>query len=263
MSFTNLINNAHYGIMNILYNKGEKIMKKILLISLMASLLSLSMTGCIAREVTQDVMTEIPETTPATEETTTVLSDTAPETLRVTPIPDAMYGDDETADVTVFASFEYGDLDPEKNTLTFKFYDYELFDMVDISMLTEGDTIVLSGEDMKINSIERNDMGLITINGGLEEGGTYLRTDGDTVYFEVGMSDVKTYRELGEITIPLSPDMVYSVEEDYGEEPVIYSLEEFKNIPEERFSYHPHYTKIHIENGVNGTITKIEIRWVP
>lgn len=263
MLFTNLINNAHYGIMNILYSKGEKIMKKILLISLMASLLSLSMTGCIAREVTQDVMTEIPETTPATEETTNALTDTAPETLRVSPLPQTIDINSLPEDCTLFASFEYADLNAEENTLSVKVYDYELFDMVDISMLTEGDTIVLSGEDMKINSIERNDMGLITINGGLEEGGTYLRTDENTVYFEVGMNDIKTYRELGEIVLPLSPDMVYSVEEEYGEEPVIYSLDEFKNIPEERFSYHPHYTKIQVENGANGCITKIEIRWVP
>ncbi len=238
-------------------------MKKFIALVSLVSVMSLLMTGCVAREVTQDIMTELPETTPITEETTTVLSDTAPETLRVSPLPQTIDINNLPEDCTLFASFEYGDLNAEENTLSVKVYDYELFDMVDISMLTEGDTIVLSGKDMIIESIETNDSGLITINGGLEEGGTYLRTDGDTVYFEVGMNDMKTYRELGEITIPLSPDMVYSVEEDYGEEPVIYSLEEFKNIPEERFSYHPHYTKIHIENGVNGTITKIEIRWVP
>ncbi|MBQ8726929.1 MAG: hypothetical protein IJY83_00370, partial [Oscillospiraceae bacterium] len=88
-------------------------MKKILLISLMASFLSLSMTGCIAREVTQDVMTEIPETTPATEETTTVLSDTAPETLRVSPLPQTIDINNLPEDCTLFASFEYADLNAE------------------------------------------------------------------------------------------------------------------------------------------------------
>lgn len=238
-------------------------MKKILLISLMASLLSLSMTGCIAREVTQDVMTEIPDTTPVTEETTTVLSDTAPETSRVTPLPQTIDINNLPEDCTLAVSFGYGDLDAEEKTLAVTVYDYELFDMVDVSMLREGDTIVLSGKDMVIETIERNDMGLITINGGLEEGGTYLKTDENTIYYEIGMNDMKTYRELGEITIPLSPDMVYSLEADYGEEPVICSLEDFKNLSEEEYYFTPHNTKIYVKNGVNGYITKIERRWVP
>ena len=235
-------------------------MKKILLLSLAVSLLSLSMTGCASDEADVNVPAE---TTTVAEETTTVLSDTAPETLRATPLPQTIDTNNLPEDCTLFASFEYGDINAEENTITVKVYDYELFDMVDISMLGEGDTIVLSGEDVKINSIERNDAGLITINGGLEEGGTYLFTDDNTVYFESGMNDMKTYYETGEMVLSLSPDMTYSVEPDYGAEPVVYSLDEFKNIPEEDYYFTPHNTQIHIKGGANGSVTKIERRWVP
>ena len=78
-------------------------------------------------------------------------------------------------------------------------YDYELFDMVDVSKLKEGDTLVINGEDILVQTIER-DQGVI-INGGAEKGGITLKTDVDGTFYEVNAAMEKDYYFVGYVTL--------------------------------------------------------------
>ena len=50
--------------------------------------------------------------------------------------------------------------------MNFMIYDYDLYDLVDISTLEVGSIIELRGEEIEVKEIERLDTGLIYINGG-------------------------------------------------------------------------------------------------
>ncbi len=49
-------------------------------------------------------------------------------------------------------------------------YTYDLYDMVDMAALKEGDTIVIRNQEVKITSLERTEKGIL-INDGLDNGG--------------------------------------------------------------------------------------------
>lgn len=123
---------------------------------------------------------------------------------RVKPLPDTLDVSDLT-DAMVAASFDENAVEEKEGRtyLTLQVYDYDRYDMVDISTLAEGDIFVAGGKDMTVDSVER-DGGFVLINGGLEKGGVTLTTNDDGVYYEVGMDDAKCYREKGEATLELS-----------------------------------------------------------
>lgn len=162
------------------------------------------------------------ETEPAVEEQT--------QAKTVTPLPSYL-NLDNLGDCTIAVSFEKADLTEENAefTLHVKAYDYELFDMVDIAALQVGDTLVIDGADMKIETLEKLDNGSLEINGGLENGGTWLWTNDDGVYYEIGFDDYKSYQEAGELTLPLAADFVFTDNADLENQGKTYSAEEFKN----------------------------------
>lgn len=91
---------------------------------------------------------------------------------RVKPLPDAI---DVTAltDATVAGeAFDESAIEETdgKTYLTLQIYDYDRYDMVDISKLAEGSVIVAGGKDMTVSSVEQ-DGSLVLINGGLTRGG--------------------------------------------------------------------------------------------
>ena len=85
----------------------------------------------------------------------------------------------------------------------------DLYDMVDISLLEEGDTIVIRNQEVQVTSLERNDLGLVSINGGEENGGYDLFTNENGVYYETLFNDAKAYYPLGEATIRVSVDFKF------------------------------------------------------
>ena len=85
-------------------------------------------------------------------------------------------------------------------------YDYDLYDMVDISTLKEEDIIVIGKKDVRISTLERSNTGTIIINGGLDQGGYELVTDESGVFYETGYSDVKSYYSIGEAVIRVSTE---------------------------------------------------------
>ncbi len=134
--------------------------------------------------------------------------------------------------------------------LTATVYVYDLYDMVDISLLQEGDTLLMNGQPLVIESIERTQSGAVLLNGGLDNGGHDLFTNENGVYFETGYSDVKSYYELGEVTLPFAPDAVFTDGMDLDAGEVTYApadlLDEESGIYD---SFTPHNTSIVVQDG--------------
>ncbi len=138
---------------------------------------------------------------------------------------------------------------------------YDLYDMIDITMLVPGDTIILRGEEVLVTDLVRTDSGAVQINGGLDAGGYELRTDEHTVYYEIGYSDVKTYFELGKVVLTVSNDFVFIDKADPESGTQTFTLEDlFADKVKHIYGFTPHNTRIVIEGGV---VTQMERIYTP
>ena len=206
----------------------------------------LALTMCLA--MFAGCQTQAPTTS---EETTGKVISPLPETLDINNLEDCM----------VPVSLEQGDAyvdDNGKMQMNVTVYSYELYDMVDIAELAEGDTILRQGEEVKVSSVERLDSGLVRINGGEEQGGFDLTSDDTTVYYEVGMDDVKAYYALGEVTLPVSTEFVYTDASDVDGEATKYYPGDF--LTEDAgitYDFTPENTTIVIEDGVVFAMNKV------
>lgn len=166
-------------------------------------------------------------------------------------------------DCTLAVSLEQGDAyvdDTGILRMDVTVYTYDLYDMVDIAGLEEGDIIVIRGQEIVVTSFERNERGLI-INGGLEQGGYEFGTDDTTVWYESGYSDMKAYYEIGKTTIRVSADMNFYDNSDLEKGEVIYYPGDFL-IDTAGIVYHfvPNNTSIVIEDGM---IIRMDRRYTP
>lgn len=177
----------------------------------------------------------------------------------IRPLPDTTMDALENSIVNI--SFEQNGFyrDEAGNVyLQMQIYSYDKFDMVDISAMKVGDIILISGEELIVNSVERNDQGTVFINGGLDEGGLDMITDDGGIYFSHGYSDMKSWNLVGEANCPVSDDFVFtdSVNLDLGK--VIYGAEDLLNsIPAPEYGYQPQNTTVRIENGQVVTMERI------
>lgn len=190
-------------------------MKKVLAILLALSVLALS--ACAAKQVNSDTQKDVSAETAAPSadpEQTEDAQQIAQEAKRVEPLPESLDLNALT-DATVAASFGAEDISEKdgKTEITLTVYDYDVYDMVDISQIAVGDTIVVDGKDMVVASREDKD-GFVTINGGLEQGGVDLTSDDSGVYYAVGLDDAKSYHELGRITVPVAEGFVLTDNSD-------------------------------------------------
>ncbi|MBR4982124.1 MAG: hypothetical protein IKY94_06165 [Lachnospiraceae bacterium] len=166
--------------------------------------LALSLVGCgVAKPekeaIEEQIMEQIEE------------SNDLVETKIISPLPITI-DMNQLDNCTVAVSFEEGDAyvdDTGIMRLDVTVYTYDLYDMVDISLLEEGDTIVIRNQEVHVTSLERNDLGLVSLNGGEENGGYDLFTDNSGVYYEMGFNDTKAYYPLGEATIRVSVDFEF------------------------------------------------------
>ena len=155
---------------------------------------------------------------------------------------------------TVAVSFEEGDAyvdDTGVMRLDVEIYTYDLYDMVDMASLKEGDTIRIRQKEVVVTSIEHNDFGTLMINGGIENGGYDFFTNDSGVYFECGLSDMKSYYEIGEVTLRVSPDFEFYDSSDLDKGEVLYYPGDFLT-SDAGIVYHfvPYNTSIVIEDGM-------------
>ena len=175
----------------------------------------------------------------------------ATEQMLITALPDTTMESLDDAIVNVSIAQNGFFRDAASNViLRMQVYSYEKFDMVDIAALKAGDTIVVSGKKIAVNSVERKDNGFVLINGGLEEGGFDLATDDSGIYFVHGYSDMKTWNLLGEVEYPVSDEFVFTDAADLDRGEVIYdSTDLIESVPASEFGYQPQNTTVRIENG--------------
>lgn len=99
-------------------------------------------------------------------------------------------------------------------------YTEDWYDIVDISTLKAGDSVVVNGETILVNSVEERDGGYI-VNGGLDEGGVEFSGEEDTNGFCVrGYDDATTYTDHGVTTLLVDPAATYNDSSDIEAEPV-------------------------------------------
>lgn len=221
--------------------------------------LALTLVGCGAvkpeQEVTEESMIAQTEENTAVQEESTVAQEenTKPqEGKTISPLPVTI--DMEQLDnCTVAVSFEEGDAyvdDTGIMRLDATVYTYDLYDMVDISLLEEGDTIVIRNQEVPVTSLEKNEHGLVIINGGEENGGYDLYTDDSGVYYEMGFNDTKAYYPLGETTIRVSVDFKFYDNSDLeAGEKMFYPGDFLIDDAGIRYDFNANNTTIVIEDG--------------
>ena len=209
-----------------------------------------TLTETPSEETEQTDSAEDADAAEETDETATEPDD------RVKPLPDAI---DVTAltDASVAASFDESAIEETdgKTYLTLQVYDYDRYDMVDISNLAEGSVIVAGGKDMTVSSVER-DGALVLINGGLTKGGMTLATSDDGVYYELGVNDAKCYQEKGEVTLPLSENFTLTDNSDPANPNQTFGAEKLSELVSGGFT--ASNTLVTIENGEIASIVRSE-----
>lgn len=166
-------------------------------------------------------------------------------------------------DCIVAVSLEEGDFyvnESEEVMMDVTVFTYDVYDIVDVSLMKEGDIILRNKEEILISSIEYDERGLVLINGGLEKGGFELYTEDNTVYYEQGYSNMKSYYELGRVLLPVSPNFIYNDASDLDSEVIRFYLEDFLK---EEFDIDYHFnannTTIQIEEGYVISMTKVYV----
>ena len=205
--------------------------------------LCLLLAGCSHAEHT-DVEAEN-ETEVVSTDTQQTLSD-----VKIYPLPDNTMENLEDAILSV--SLQEGDAyvdDTGIMRMDLKIYTYDKYDMVDISMLKVGDTLVTNAGEVQVLSLEQGVNGSLSINGGLEAGGFELVTDDCGVFFECGYNDAKNWYEIGEATIRVSVDFVYYDRSDMDRGEVVYYPGSFLIGEVTDYYFTPRNTTIRVEGG--------------
>lgn len=192
-----------------------------------------------------------------TTEESTEVSETGAK--RIVPLP-ATLSLDNLKDCTIEASFDNSSIFMDGGLLciNLEVYDYERFDMVDISQMKEGDTLVIDGKEMQVESLEEFGHGVIAVNGGLDQGGCDLWTEGDGVYQEILMDSGYNYYPIGTVALPVDENFRYYDQSKLDSEQSEYYAGDLLTMTDSvDFSCRPNNASIRIANGKIIEITKI------
>lgn len=169
----------------------------------------------------------------------------------IRPLPDSTMEAIENAIVHI--SFEQNSIYRDESgiiLLRMQIYSYDKYDMVDISGLKAGDRILYCGDEIPVNTVERNEHGTVLVNGGLENGGFDLATDDSGIYFVHGYSDMKSWYLVGEAELPVSDGFLFTDGVELEQEELTYSAEDLLGgIPAPEYGYQPQNTTVRIDNG--------------
>lgn len=127
------------------------------------------------------------------------------------------------------ASFNPADISTEDGIVLngVQLYTEDWYDIVDISTLQAGDSIVVADETIAVTSVSRGDNGIVMINGGLDEGGIELVSEEDTNGFHVqGYDDMSSYTERAKVTLKLAEDATFNDGWDIEKEPETFAYGE-------------------------------------
>lgn len=205
------------------------------------------LTACAPSHTTAPSASETEQT--QTSVTTAVTESTEAPSL-VLPMPGTL-SLDNLDNCTVAVSLKEGDAyvdDEGAMQMKLTVYTYDRYDMVDIAQLKAGDAITIAGQKVIVTSVERSEHGDVLVNGGLENGGYTLVTEEDGTFFVCLENDAKSWYSLGEATIRVSPDFVYT--DNAQQPPVTYYPGDFLvegTIID--YDFTPYNTTVTIESG--------------
>lgn len=241
-------------------------MKRIIFAVCALAMALLMLAGCVSsksddlpKDTAQDAntaATEVEKDTEQKQESTpeqgSASEETTAEAKTVSPLSSGI--DMEHLDNCMVAvSFDKGDAyvdDTGAMQLKVTVYTYDVYDIVDISMLQVGDQITICQQDVKVTTLERDDAGAVIINGGTENGGYELVSGDEGVFYVSGLDDMKQYYALGEATIPVSADFEFEDLSDPEKGTSLYYAGDFLTDDAGiEYNFVPNNTTITIENG--------------
>lgn len=177
------------------------------------------------------------------------------------PLPDTTM--ENLSDSIVSVSLKEGDVyldSAGKMQMDIKIYSYDRYDLVDISLMKIGDTLVSHSGEVKLESLERKDDGSISVNGGLDAGGFELVCDDCGCFYERGYNDAKNWYEVGVATIPMSVDFRYYDKSNLDSGEQLYYSDSILDTAVLDYHFIPHNTTVRVENG---QIVEMHRRYVP
>ena len=157
-------------------------------------------------------------------------------------LPNPCYVDMDNLDNGIFHAYidNYSIEESDgKTTITAEIFTEETYDIVDINRMAEGDVIYINGILIPVTSVEKNNFGLLLVNGGLEEGGCALApVDESNCYVYAGMDMEGSYARQGIASLPVSDNVKFidhsdpTVEKEYtGSEAVAAIKEKVADYP--------------------------------
>lgn len=162
-------------------------MKKLLTLAL-ALLFLICFVGCKSGEAVSND-SKITEATQ--EQITTATQTNSEDSAIIAPLPISI-DIANLKDCMVAISLEKGDFCKDENgavMMQVTVFVYDFYDMQSVALMKAGDIILRNGKEVQISSVERNQNGVVLINGGLDIGGFELYAEEeDTVYYERGYS---------------------------------------------------------------------------
>ncbi len=157
-----------------------------------------------------------------------------------------------------FHTADIGEADGRR-TLSMTVYAYALYDAAELSTLSAGDTLVVDGTGIPVQSVTDSD-GYLTVNGGEETGGVTLAAGDGGTYFIVGMDDAKDYQELGNLTLPLEDDCLITDDSDLSAPGKVLSVSALAALSGSEDHFVPYNTTVVVKDSV---ITAIHRFYMP
>lgn len=125
-------------------------------------------------------------------------------------------------------------------------YTMDLYDVVDVTTMAPGDTILVKGEEIVVNDVKDgnpvdfNDgegpRNVIFVNGGIEEGGTELIGYEGGTYRYFGFDDHASYSERGTVNMEIKSDAIINDTSDLEhQEGIIIPTEELVTLEDKEF----------------------------
>lgn len=175
----------------------------------------------------------------------------------VAPLP-ADVSVDALDNCTFAAAFEASDVYVREGDLVISLAPYYTpkYDGTDIASLAVGDTLVVGGENVAVQSIQQSE-NCISINGGYENDGYDLYPQEDGTYCWAVIDVGSEYVPLGEVTLSVDPDFVFVDNSDPQSPGLQITAGDFLMAMQNRTdSFSPNATRVRTANGKIVELTK-------
>mgnify|MGYP007072988506 CR=1 FL=1 len=236
---------------------------------LLAGVLALSvLTGCSsasAASVTSSMAASMAAASPAASSEAV----SQPETAEGVVLPIAQGSLEEIKTGSYQFAANITNVDAKKRQMDMTVYAYDSYRTEDIDGLEAGEAIrihpdgAVEAQDLTVESIERNEeTGIVSINGGIEEGGVDLWRSGD-IYRTVTYDDYPVYYMMGELVLPVDDSVTLSdssASVDAVPVETNGAIEVGKAVSEDKDNWTPYNTTVFTKDGVVSNILRI---WVP